>query len=89
MVLWLPSGNRDERVFERPYISSTSADNPTVTWHSAAAITSAWAPRWPAPSCACCSRNCFSSFTIELVGPAVPVCSLAVNGPQTLSLRVG
>lgn len=53
VTLWHASGNRDERVFERPG-SSTSAAPPTSIWPSATARTSASAPIWPrwrSPNC--------------------------------------
>ena len=59
VVLFYHSGNRDERAFERPVAASTSPATRTATSGSAAAArTTAWAPRWPAPSCARSSARC-------------------------------
>ena len=49
VVLWYPSSNRDEAVFECPH-SSTSSATPSTRRSAPAAGTSAWAPRSPASS---------------------------------------
>ena len=50
VMLFYPSANRDEDVFDRPPTCSTSAATPTLTWRSGSGPTSASAPRWPASS---------------------------------------
>ena len=56
VCLFYPSANRDEDVFPDGDRFRIDRD-PTRTWASASASTSAWAPTWRGSSCRSCSRS--------------------------------
>ena len=59
VMLFYHSGNRDETAFDDPWRFDIDAASRTATSASAAAgRTTAWAPRWPARSCARSSPSC-------------------------------
>ena len=80
VMLFYPSANRDEDVFDRRRRASTSGATPTRTWPSASGPTSASAPRWPASSCKVMFREVLPRLPdLELArrrGPAVPAVEL-------------
>ena len=87
-VLWLPSANRDEHVFERPYhfdVARRPNRHLALGGGDHFCLGAALAR---SQLRVLLTEMLASPFTIELAGPTALVSSLAVNGPQTLPLRV-
>jgi cytochrome P450 len=87
-VLWLPSANRDEDVFERPYEFDVGRRPNRHLALGGGEHFCLGAALARAQLRVLLTELLASPFTIELAGPTTPVCSLAVNGPQTLPLQV-
>lgn len=88
VVLWLPSANRDERVFERPYRFDVGRHPNRHLALGGGEHFCLGAALARTQLRVLLTELLASPFTIELAGPADPVYSLAVNGPRTLPLRV-
>jgi len=87
-VLWLPSANRDESVFERPdeFDVGRRPNRHLALGGGEHFCLGAALARTQLR--ALLTELLASPFTLELAGPAARVCSLVVSGPQTLPLRV-
>jgi len=85
--IWYISANRDEEVFERSLPFSTSSDNPTSTWRSAAAVPiSAWVRAWREWNFECCSKNSRDGYQCSdrWGSPRAPLRSNVVAGIKHL-----
>ena len=90
VMLFYPSANRDEAVFERP-VASTSAATRTPTWPSASAPTSASGPRWPGSSCGSMFREVLRRLPDLALVPGAEPCPIRpsnfVSGPEAMPVR--
>lgn len=88
VVLWVPSANRDERVFERPQEFDVGRRPNRHLALGGGGHFCLGAALVRAQLRILLTELLASPFTIQLAGPVVPVRSLAVNGPQALPLSV-